>query len=36
MQIDDIAKGTRSPWTKDGAGANFQSISVSFGLKGSF
>lgn len=36
MQIDDTAEGTRYPPTKDEAGANFESMSISFGLKGSF
>lgn len=36
MQVDDTAKGIRFPWIKDGAGANFESMSLSFGLKGSF
>lgn len=35
MQIDDT-KGTRSAWKKDVAGANFQSMSISFGLRGTF
>ncbi|SEI19967.1 outer membrane protease [Rhizobium tibeticum] len=36
MLTDDTAKGTRSPWVQDEAGANFESMSISFGLKGTF
>ncbi|MFA1628089.1 omptin family outer membrane protease [Rhizobium mongolense] len=36
MLMDDTAKGTRSPWLQDEAGANFESMSISFGLKGTF
>ncbi|WP_244560035.1 omptin family outer membrane protease [Ensifer aridi] len=36
MQIDDTAEGTRYPPKEDEAGASFESMSISFGLKGSF
>ncbi|WP_246722858.1 omptin family outer membrane protease [Rhizobium ruizarguesonis] len=36
MQEDDTEEGTRSAWQKDVAGANFQSMSISFGLKATF
>ncbi|WP_379937273.1 omptin family outer membrane protease [Sinorhizobium sp. P24N7] len=36
MEIRDMLDGTRLPWTKDEAGANFEAISISLGLKGSF
>ncbi|MCZ4093569.1 omptin family outer membrane protease [Sinorhizobium psoraleae] len=36
VQIEDTAKGTRFSWTKDEGGANFESMSISFGLKGTF
>ncbi|ANP88265.1 outer membrane protease [Rhizobium leguminosarum] len=36
MQIDDTSKGTSSAWEKDAVGANFQSMSISLGLKATF
>ncbi|WP_353642631.1 omptin family outer membrane protease [Mesorhizobium sp. WSM2239] len=35
-QEQNTVDGTRSAWEKDVTGANFESMSVSFGLKGSF
>ncbi|WP_245457656.1 omptin family outer membrane protease [Rhizobium leguminosarum] len=36
MQEEDTEEGTRSAWEKDVAGANFQSMSISIGLKVTF
>ncbi|WP_246826454.1 MULTISPECIES: omptin family outer membrane protease [Rhizobium] len=35
-QVDDTEKGTRSAWEKDATGANFQSMSIFFGVKATF
>ncbi|NEJ25855.1 omptin family outer membrane protease [Rhizobium leguminosarum] len=35
-QKEDTEEGTRSAWEKDAAGANFQSTSISIGLKVTF
>ncbi|MDH6206800.1 outer membrane protease [Rhizobium leguminosarum] len=35
-QVEDTEEGTRSAWQKAAAGANFQSMSISFGLKATF
>ncbi|MGO6944742.1 omptin family outer membrane protease [Rhizobium johnstonii] len=35
-QEEDTEEGTRSAWQKAAAGANFQSMSISFGLKATF
>ncbi|WP_260684811.1 omptin family outer membrane protease [Rhizobium laguerreae] len=35
-QVDDTEKGTRSAWEMDAAGANFQSMSIFFGVKATF